>query len=99
VHLFGVDAPCIVLVRDLRLVLTVVAVEITERAVTLLDDFDSEGSIVCDAPAEFVPIVDIELSTDASRNVRLISRYLALGINALATHVQEEETEPYKILV
>jgi len=78
-----------VFVGDLRFSITVVAVEIVERAMTLLDDVDSEGSIVLDAPAEFVAVVDIELSTDVGGDVRLISRYLALGVDALATHVRE----------
>jgi hypothetical protein len=85
-----------VLVRDIRLGLTVVPVELIERAAALLDDVDSEGSIVLDAPAEFVTIVDIEFSTDASGNVRLISGYLALGIDALTTHVPTYETAPDK---
>jgi hypothetical protein len=74
-------------VCDLRFSITVVAVEITERATTLLDDLDSEGSIVLNVPAEFVAVVDIELSTDVGGNIRLISRDLALGVDALATHV------------
>jgi hypothetical protein len=41
-----------------------------------------------DLPAEFVPIVDIEFSTDTSGNIRLIPRYLALGVDAFTAHTQ-----------
>ena len=64
------------------------------RSEPLKDDLDADRSIVLDSPAAFVAVVDVEFSTDASRNVRPISRHLALGVDTHATQTREQETVP-----
>ena len=44
-------------------------------------------------------VVDVELLADAGRDVGLVSRDLALGVNALAAHVWEYETGLNKLSV
>jgi len=95
-HLFDVYIPRVVFDCDLRFLITVVAIEITERAATLVDDLDAERPIVRDVPAECIAVVDIKLSSDVSRNIRLIARHLALGVDALATHARAYESSPDK---
>ena len=85
-HLVAVDAPRVVIGRDVGLSVTVVSVEVAERAASLLDDLDAEGPVVFDVPAKPVAVVDVELASDASGDVCLGPRHRTLGVDALAAH-------------
>lgn len=61
-HLLDVDAPGVVIDRDVGLLVTIVAVGVAERAASLLDDLDTERAVVLDTPAERVS-VSVELRT------------------------------------
>jgi len=76
-HLFF-DAPRIVLVLDICRLLAIVAVEVAERAASLPDNLDVEGPVVCNLPAEFVAVADVEFPSDTSRNLSLTPRNCAL---------------------
>ena len=61
-QLLDVDAPGVVIDRDVGLIVTIVAVGVAERAASLLDGLDTERAVVLDTPAERVS-VSVELRT------------------------------------
>jgi len=68
-YLFDVDTPRVVVGCDFGFPVTVVSVEITERAAPLLNNLNGEHAVVLD-PSESVAVVDVEVPADASGNVR-----------------------------
>lgn len=69
--------------------LTIVAVEVAERAVSLLDDLDAKRTVGIDMPPESVPVIDVELSANAGGNVCLITGNCTLGVDTFTIHVRE----------
>jgi len=59
-HLLDVDAPGVVLARDIGRLLTSIAVEVGERVRLLLDDVDSDAPVILEMPTKLIAIIDIE---------------------------------------
>jgi len=85
-HLLDVDAPGVVLARDIGRLLTSVAVEVGERARLLLDHLDSDAPVILELPAELIAIIDIEFTPNPGGDVCLVSRHLAFGVDSVAAH-------------
>jgi len=67
-----IDAPSVMIGRDVGIRLTLVTIEFSERACLLLDDFDANAPIVFDMPPELITVINTEFTPNSSRDVRLI---------------------------
>jgi len=67
-----IDAPSVMIGRDVGIRLTLVTIEIGERACLLLDDLNANAPIIFDMPLELVTVVNTEFTPNSSRDVRLI---------------------------
>ena len=86
-YLFGIDAPGVVVGSYICFRVSVVALEVTKCACPLLNDVDADTAILFNMPAKLVTVVDSDFSPDSSRDVRLVARHLALGVDTVTTHI------------
>ena len=61
-----IDAPSVMIGRDVGIRLTLVTIEFSERACLLLDDFDANAPTVFNMPPELVSIVNTEFTPNPS---------------------------------
>jgi len=47
---------------------------------------DSDTSIIFEMPAELIIVIDIKFASDPGRDVCLVSRHLAFGVDPVAAH-------------
>ncbi len=88
-HLLDVNSPSIMLRCDIRFFSPIVSIEIGEGPRPLLNNFDPDAPIRFNMPPKAIAIINPKLTTDPSRDVRLIARDFTLSVNPFTTHIAQ----------